>query len=689
MFLLLLFLICSVAASAQYPAYRGMYLNNLTGIIGNTTNENQVVRYAVDSGYNAMTIYDLPAINWTTQSNTLAAFFSKLRTAGVTSISGVVENTNTANQIKAYNNSRTNASEKFNVINVEFEFWATTSINSMYCSQYLTPNGYACDTAGAFKYYKVLLSQVTSIAHSCGATSEIYVGWFNQGQAQQFFSLVDRILVHAYRVNPSDVFAYTQTRLGYLATAPVNIGIIFSNESIFMGPWLLSHKQLDAWAKYLSDYNISTAAWKSNVNLIGYQWFKWSLFVKPVYTSSCGTPDVNTFASTQITTTTAHVAWSAVPGATSYNVQYRVRNSTVYTPVGNTSNTYADIVGLLPGTNYEFAVQASCGGSTGSYSATGWFTTMSVPVTICGNVGTPTISTVTSTGSSVSWAAGTNNTSYIFQYKTSAASAWTTVNTTAMSIPLSGLSPSTTYNVQVTGVCASGQSAAASVAFTTLSNYNCIVPTSRFTSSITSNAATLNWSATVIADSVIVRYRRSGSNTWTYRAVVANNGNHLIKITNLTANKRYEWGAATKCGTVVGSFSSSITFVTAASAARMAAPTDSVTGSIPLKIVAYPNPVTADAYKINITSSKDDACSLYMTDLNGRVVMTRPVETQTGESTLEVPCTVNNGTYVVTLACSQDQASQKLIVKKGIGASVPAKKAKPKAPTTKPLQIIR
>lgn len=685
MILLLLFLICSIVASAQYPTYRGMYLNNLTSIIGNTTNENQVLRYAVDSGYNAMTIYDLPAINWTTQSNTLAAFFSKLRTAGITSIAGVVENTNTANNIKAYNNSRTNASEKFNVINVEFEFWSTTSISNMYCGPYLTPGGYTCDTAGAFKYYKTLLAQVTSIAHSCGATSEIYVGWFNQGQAQQMFNLVDRILVHAYRTSPADVFAYTQTRLSYLAVAPVTIGIIFSNESIFMGPWLLSNAQLDAWKKYLSDYNSSTAAWKSNVNLIGYQWFKWSLFVKPVYTSTCGTPDVNTFTSSAITTSSAHVTWGAVSGATSYNVQYRVRNTTAYISAGSTSNTYTDITGLQPATNYEFSVQASCAGSTGSYSATGWFTTLSVPVSICGNTATPVISNVTATGCNVSWQGGTNNTSYVFQYKKTGSATWASVTTTNTSIPLSGLTPSTAYNIQVTGVCANGQSVATSGSFSTLSNYTCITPTGRYTSNLTSTTATLNWAASIVADSVIVRYRKSGTNTWTYRATVANNGTHSIKITSLTANRRYEWGAATKCGNTVGAFSSSLTFTTPANvaAARVAAPTETS-----LKMVAYPNHVTSDSYKINVTSDKDETCSLYMTDLNGRVVLTRPVDTQVGESTLDVPCAVNNGTYIVTLSCSQDQISQKLLVKKGIGATLPTKKVKPKKPE-KPLQIIR
>ncbi|RYY99175.1 MAG: T9SS type A sorting domain-containing protein [Chitinophagaceae bacterium] len=76
---------------------------------------------------------------------------------------------------------------------------------------------------------------------------------------------------------------------------------------------------------------------------------------------------------------------------------------------------------------------------------------------------------VTSSTATVSWAAVSGAASYTVQYKTSAASTWTTAAsaTTATSVALSGLSASTTYNFQVRTNCSASSSTYTASSFTT------------------------------------------------------------------------------------------------------------------------------------------------------------------------------------------------------------------------------
>jgi len=88
--------------------------------------------------------------------------------------------------------------------------------------------------------------------------------------------------------------------------------------------------------------------------------------------SSCATP--SGLNATAITSSTATLNWSAVNGATSYNVRIKAVSSSTWS-TGSTSATSMNVSGLSAGTQYEFQVQAVCGSETGSYSASAFFTT--------------------------------------------------------------------------------------------------------------------------------------------------------------------------------------------------------------------------------------------------------------------------------------------------------------------------
>ena len=83
-------------------------------------------------------------------------------------------------------------------------------------------------------------------------------------------------------------------------------------------------------------------------------------------------------------------------------------------------------------------------------------------------------SAVGSSTATVSWAAAIGALSYNVQYKTSAATTWTTVTSTSTSRALTGLTASTTYNFQIASVCSAGTSAYSTAgSFTTTAVSTC------------------------------------------------------------------------------------------------------------------------------------------------------------------------------------------------------------------------
>jgi len=168
-------------------------------------------------------------------------------------------------------------------------------------------------------------------------------------------------------------------------------------------------------------------------------------------------------SSTNITTSSADISWSANSNASGYNVDYRVSGTSNWTSfsVGSNSTTLS---GLSAGTTYEFRVNADCGSSTSSYSSIDNFTT-STPV-----CDTPTglaAFNVTTSSADISWNASSGASSYEVGYRVSGTSSWTSNNTSSTSYSFSGLTEGASYEVRVIADCGSVNSDEATTSFVT------------------------------------------------------------------------------------------------------------------------------------------------------------------------------------------------------------------------------
>jgi phosphatidylserine/phosphatidylglycerophosphate/cardiolipin synthase-like enzyme len=254
-------------------------------------------------------------------------------------------------------------------------------------------------------------------------------------------------------------------------------------------------------------------------------------------TITCVTPTGLTAAA--VSTGTATISWTAVSGATGYNLNYRITGTTSWTTVAVTGSSYT-LTGLAAGTTYDIEVQTVCSGtSTSLFSSIGSFTTLTAS---CGLPTGLSAASITTSSATLSWTAVTGAASYHVQYRPVGSTAWTVITATTNTIAISGLVASTTYEFQVQTVCLSGTSAyTGSTTFVTLGT--CGVPSGLTATAITTTTATLNWTAVTGAVSYSVQYRASGTTTWTTITSVATS----VPVSGLTAGTTYQFQVQTVC----------------------------------------------------------------------------------------------------------------------------------------------
>lgn len=160
------------------------------------------------------------------------------------------------------------------------------------------------------------------------------------------------------------------------------------------------------------------------------------------------------------------------------------------------------------------------------------------------NLGSINIGSSTAT---LDWTAVSGATSYLVEYKTSAATSWTTAATAASgtSLNLSNLTASTTYQWRIRSNCGTQSSEFAQAQFTTTAPTLCNSPTGLSSSNISSTSANVNWTAVSGVVSYRVEYKTSVATSWLTAAAATTTTS--ISLSNLTAGTIYDWRVRTNC----------------------------------------------------------------------------------------------------------------------------------------------
>ncbi len=253
-----------------------------------------MLAFAQQHGFNYLLCYNLYFIHSQKFSITeadsaqpLADFMRRARRDyGIQSIGAVGETARSFERLETYNQLYPDAAARFDVFNLEFEFWNKNMINKYYCDTYLSENQLPCDTAGAFTYYHQQLVQIKQQATRAGALTEVYIGKPTLGQCKKIGAICDRVLVHYYRSSPlykngNSIYNYNSYRLSALAPAQGTLDIlpIFGAGPKFMGEWIGQNSLSAAFSIYMDGqnaWNPKTEPWKNHLNIAGAQWYRYT-----------------------------------------------------------------------------------------------------------------------------------------------------------------------------------------------------------------------------------------------------------------------------------------------------------------------------------------------------------------------------------------------------------------------------
>lgn len=288
------------------------------------------------------------------------------------------------------------------------------------------------------------------------------------------------------------------------------------------------------------------------------------------FTTTTATCNVPTSLTTKnVTPNSAMISWTAVSGAVSYTIQYKLASSSTWTSINTTATSYK-LGSLNSNTAYHWQVRTNCSAGSSVYSTVQNLTTSPSIVTTCSGTwmdsGSNTanysnnedyIFTIAPTGASsvsVTFASFGLENSYDFLYA---------YNGTSTASPLIGTYTGTTLPGTI--VASSGAitfrftSDGATTSWGWVANWNCTPctnPSTLSTSSITNNSAVLNWNSVSGVSTYEVRIKPVSTSTWTAYSGITTNS---YSVSGLSASTNYEWQVRSSCNSA---FTASNTFTT-------------------------------------------------------------------------------------------------------------------------------
>jgi len=251
------------------------------------------------------------------------------------------------------------------------------------------------------------------------------------------------------------------------------------------------------------------------------------------------------FAGSSTTPNSITLSWTTQSSLTGYTLQYRVSGTgtwQTWTPAPAASATSTTVTGLTPNTAYDFQLTATNASGSGDATTITNVATQLVPPTNFTSTGQ------TSNSVALAWTAQSNPTSYTLRYRVSGTTTWQTVPSApapnATSATVSDLTPSTSYDFQLTavGLTAVGLADTATVTVTNIATFVAPPPPQVLDSKDrTPSSVTLEWTAQNDLSSYTLQYRVSGATTWQTWTPAPEVNDTSATITDLLANTSYDF----------------------------------------------------------------------------------------------------------------------------------------------------
>lgn len=183
-------------------------------------------------------------------------------------------------------------------------------------------------------------------------------------------------------------------------------------------------------------------------------------------------------------------------------------------------------------------------------------------------------------------------------------------------------------------------------------NAQCAVPSGSFTSNIKTTSAKVNWDMVPGAQTYSVRYRKTGTTSWTKTTTQLN----YKKLSPLGPNTQYDWAVKSVCeaGTLSSDWCATQNFTTK--------PLRFENDEEEISFGVFPNPV-ADAATILFTLTQDSPVLLELLSVEGKLIMTIADENfEKGNQLIHLSRqSISSGIYLLQLTTAEGSRTEKLV----------------------------
>ncbi|SEV89602.1 Por secretion system C-terminal sorting domain-containing protein [Chitinophaga sp. YR573] len=396
-------------------------------------------------------------------------------------------------------------------------------------------------------------------------------------------------------------------------------------------------------------------------------------------TSGSGCASPSGLTASAIDSTSATIGWTAVSGAVSYKVDYKLSSSATWINAATaTTATSLGLTGLTQGTTYDYRVRTNCASDSSAYSAAQFTTISTAP---CNAPTGLTSSAITASSATVSWTAASGALSYSVDYKANSSATWinAVTATTSTSVNLSGLTSATLYDWRVRTNCSGGNSTYATAQFTSLTATGCSNTLDTATNGTIAGAATIPFNTNVtglISPSAdIDNYKfvitTSGTITITlstlpgdYDLKLLNSAGTQVAISQAGSTTSESISRTVSAGTYYaqvygynGANSATSCYTLRVQLGTASRETDVITSDAQ-KVSVFPNPAN-NVVNINLPGLKGKS-EVSMFDVNGRVVLRREVNTVSTQLDISA---LPAGVYMIRIKNGVKQVNMTKIIK--------------------------
>jgi hypothetical protein len=347
------------------------------------------------------------------------------------------------------------------------------------------------------------------------------------------------------------------------------------------------------------------------------------------------------------------IDWADVPGATSYNIRYRLVGSPTWSAVANTAVSQVLIPGLTFAGNYEIQVQVKVNNQTlGEYSNSYNFSAPNA-LPVCSAPSVTNHNLISHNTVQFTWNASANGILYQIQVREKNTIFWGGTSTAALTRTFIALKGSTDYEYQVRTKCLlnatrnSWSSFSTTTKFTTPPNpptITCLPPTNIYSTINNANSVTISWDTASNADFYSIRIQKSGDTVWGGSSTTLNS----ISFNSMLQNTKYYFKVRTRClnGTTVNQ-TSDFTVVDSFQTPFIKSTPSLIFNDINAGWTVYPNP-TQDVINVQFVSPEDADITIRISDMTGRTVKTIAASSIMGSNLIDINVAeMVNGVYTL------------------------------------------